>query len=358
MKYLNYFKNKKILITGHTGFKGSWSILVLKFLGAKLYGISNGYVSNPSMFKKLKLHKQLQKNFIFDISNYSKLKKTIEVIEPDIILHMAAQALVFKSYTLPFQTMQTNTFGTINLLEIIRNIKFKCTILIITSDKVYKNVEKKSPYFENDEIYGIDPYSASKSMAEIAINSYIKSYLIRKKNINIGIARAGNVIGGGDWAENRIVPDCIKSWTKLKPAKIRNPESTRPWQHVLEPIFGYILFIYYLSKNRKFNGEILNFGPDSKNNYSVIKLINNIGKIWPYNKVRINKIKFKLYESKLLNISSLKAKKLIGWRPILNFTETANFISDWYYNFYFNKKINIYDFSLNQIDQYLKKWNR
>ena len=155
MKYLNYFKNKKILITGHTGFKGSWTILVLKFLGAKLYGISNGYVSKPSMFKNLIYTSSYKKNFIFDISNYSKLKKTIEVIEPDIILHMAAQSLVFKSYTFPLQTMQTNTFGTINLLEILRNIQFKCTVLIITSDKVYKNVEKKSPYFENDEIYGL-----------------------------------------------------------------------------------------------------------------------------------------------------------------------------------------------------------
>ena len=217
MMYKKYFKNKKVLITGHTGFKGSWLTLWLNSLDAKILGISKSIPTKPSHFDVLKLSKNIRSKFI-DIKHYSKLRKVILNYKPDYIFHLAAQSLVKKSYTDTLNTWNSNLIGTVNLLEVLKDYnKKKVTVVIITSDKSYKNLEIKRGYKEEDLIGGVDPYGASKSSAEIAIKSYVKSFFSsQKSNVSIAVARAGNVIGGGDWSENRLVPDCIRSWSKKR----------------------------------------------------------------------------------------------------------------------------------------------
>ena len=272
-KFRNIFNKKKVLITGHTGFKGSWLSLWMCLLGANVLGISKNFVTKPSHAKFLNFNENIDQHF-FDIQNQKKLKKIINSFKPDFIFHLAAQALVHQSYKEPFETWKTNTFGTLNLLECLKNIKKNCVAIIITSDKCYKNLEIKRGYNENDKLGGDDPYSASKAAADIAIQSYIKSYFSSKKTkVRIGIARAGNVIGGGDWSENRLIPDCIKSWSKNKVATLRSPNSTRPWQHVLEALSGYLFFASHLKIKSCLHGEIFNFGPAKQNNYRVIEVV-------------------------------------------------------------------------------------
>ena len=259
------FKNKKVIITGHTGFKGSWLTLWLKLLGAKIIGISLDVPTKPSHYDKLNLGKKII-NIKLDIRNLKKLEKIFKKYQPDYVFHLAAQSLVKKSYTDPIETFTTNTIGTMNVLESLKKINKKFAAVIITSDKSYKNLEIKRGYHEKDLLGGKDPYSASKGAAEIIIQSFVNSYFKKNKSKNIAVARAGNVIGGGDWSENRLIPDCIKSWSVNKKAMIRNPKSTRPWQHVLEAIRGYLTLAICLYKDHKLHGEPFNFGPKHSQN--------------------------------------------------------------------------------------------
>ena len=242
MKYSEIFKNKKILITGNTGFKGSWLTIWLNLLGAKLYGISNNIPTQPSLFKEANLDQIINNNFI-DIKDIDKVHSIIKTIKPDFIFHLAAQPLVSKSYSNPTETWQTNVIGTVNILESLRLLNKNCIGIIITSDKCYENQEWVWGYRESDRLGGSDPYSATKGAAELAFNSFYRSFFSEKSltKIRIASARAGNVIGGGDWTPNRLIPDCVKSWSKNKKPFIRNPNATRPWQHVLEVIYGYLL---------------------------------------------------------------------------------------------------------------------
>ena len=239
------YKNKKIVVTGHTGFKGSWLCFWLYLSGADIYGISKSIPTNPSLFKILNIKKLIKKDYRINVKDNKKLKNLIEKIEPEIIFHLAAQALVKKSYKETLETFLTNTVGTLNILDIIYNCKKKINLVLITSDKVYKNINTKKKYIESDKIGGDDPYSSSKGAADIIANSY--QLLFKKKGHKIVIARAGNVIGGGDWADDRIISDCFKSWKSNTSVKIRSPNSTRPWQHVLEPISGYLLAIFNMA---------------------------------------------------------------------------------------------------------------
>tara|TARA_E500000178_G_scaffold216519_1_gene213737 strand:+ start:3189 stop:4268 length:1080 start_codon:yes stop_codon:yes gene_type:complete len=354
MNFKKTFKNKKVLITGHTGFKGAWLTLWLLHCGAKIMGISKDIPTQPSLFNTLNLKKKIIDKKI-DLKNIKILKREVKKFQPDFIFHLAAQSLVKKSLKNPYLTWMSNSLGTINILESLRNIKIKKKIIaiMITSDKSYKNIEIKRGYVESDRLGGIDPYSASKASAELALKSYINTFFKnKKKNIVFGIARAGNVIGGGDWADDRLIPDCMKSWNRKEMAKIRNPKSTRPWQHVIEAICGYLIFAQKLKINSKLNGEVFNFGPDNKNNFSVINLIKELEK----NNL---KLKWKIVEEKnniesnLLKINSNKAKNLLRWKCILSFKETINYLAEWYKEYY-NKK-NMYSFTINQIYKYEKK---
>jgi len=348
------FKNKKVIITGHTGFKGSWLTLWLKLLGAKIIGISLDVPTKPSHYDKLNLGKKII-NIKLDIRNLKKLEKIFKKYQPDYVFHLAAQSLVKKSYTDPIETFTTNTIGTMNVLESLKKINKKFAAVIITSDKSYKNLEIKRGYHEKDLLGGKDPYSASKGAAEIIIQSFVNSYFKKNKSKNIAVARAGNVIGGGDWSENRLIPDCIKSWSVNKKAMIRNPKSTRPWQHVLEAIRGYLTLAICLYKDHKLHGEPFNFGPKHSQNKNVITLVKEMKKHWNSISWEEKKIKNDLYESKLLKLDSTKARKKLKWKPIMNFDETIKMTTIWYKNFFEKKQINVFDLSKKQIEYYNKK---
>ena len=349
------FQNKTVIITGHTGFKGSWLTLWLKLLGAKIIGISKDIPTKPSLFKEAKLNKGIV-DLRLDLKDLKKLKLIFKKYKPGFVFHLAAQSLVKESYNSPIQTFQSNTIGTLNVLECIRNLSKKCISIIITSDKSYKNLELNRGYKENDILGGKDPYSASKASAELIIQSYINSFFNSKSNNKIvAIARAGNVIGGGDWSKNRLIPDCVKAWSKNKIAIIRNPKSTRPWQHVLEALRGYLNLAIKLSKNSSLHGEAFNFGPKNSQNKTVIELTNQAKKNWKNIKWKIIIQPKSKFESKLLKLNSNKAKNKLDWKPILKFTETVEMVINWYKKYYFDKKENIFDFSKHQLKSYLRK---
>ena len=351
IKFKKYFHKKRILITGHTGFKGAWLTFWLSQYNAKICGISKDIPTKPSLFNSLKL-----KNKIFDcridIKDLKKLKKIVLKFKPDFIFHLAAQSLVKKAYLDPLETFNTNAVGTCHLLESIRSLKKKCNIILITSDKSYKNLEISRGYKETDELGGFDPYSASKGCAEFIIQSYIKSFLIDKKNLNIAITRAGNVIGGGDWSKDRIIPDCFKSWHSNQPVKIRSPKSTRPWQHVLEVLGGYLTLAGELKKRHSLKGEAFNFGPKNSQNKKVIDVIKMIKSYLPNFKWKIVKEK-KFKESKLLKLNSSKSKNKLNWSNKLSFNETLKMTTEWYMMFY--QKKNIIKFTKKQIQKFEKK---
>jgi CDP-glucose 4,6-dehydratase len=347
------FKNKKVLITGHTGFKGSWLTLWMNDLGAKVFGISNDFPSKPCHFELLKIRENIS-CIKEDIRDKEKIKEQILKIKPDFIFHLAAQPLVKKSYEDPILTYETNFIGTLNILETLKELSNRCIVVLITSDKSYKNVEWTWGYRENDQFGGIDPYSASKGATEIMINSYCKSFFEKNRNISIGVGRAGNVIGGGDWALDRIVPDCYKAWSSDKEVLIRKGNATRPWQHVIEPLGGYIALACALNKNRGLHGEAFNFGPNSNQNHTVNDLISELSSYWPGSKIKdITSQEQDIYESGLLKLNCDKAFNYLGWQPILNIDETVRMTSDWYTN-YFHNKTNVYNFSLLQLNQYKK----
>tara|TARA_B110001450_G_scaffold96225_1_gene91320 strand:+ start:156 stop:1217 length:1062 start_codon:yes stop_codon:yes gene_type:complete len=344
------FRNKKVLITGHTGFKGSWLSLWLNISGAKVYGISNNYKSTETNIKNFRLKKNV-KNFNIDIRNFVKLNKIITKIKPDFIFHFAAQSLVGKSFKNPVYNFETNFNGTLNLLEVLRLSKFKCISIIITSDKSYKNLEIKRGYTENDILGGDDPYSASKASAELVINSYFKSFLKNKKNLRIAICRAGNVIGGGDWSNDRLIPDIMRSIFNNKKVKLRNQSSTRPWQHVLDVLNGYLILASKLKKNNTLNGQSFNFGPPIKSNYTVLAIVREMKKNWNLLEWVFSNRTY--HESTLLKLNSSKSLKYLNWKNKLDFKELIRLVTDWYKCFYENK--NIYDFSIKQIRNFEKK---
>ena len=349
------YKGKKVLITGHTGFKGTWLTLWLILLGAKVCGFSNKDKTNPSFFEILKLKKKIR-NIYGDISKIENISNAVKSFQPDIIFHLAGQALVKEAYRDPHKTFSTNSFGTLNILKASEKSKKLKAIVLITSDKVYKNIEIKRGYKENDIIMGNDPYSASKSCAEIIINMYLNSYADKDK-VFVCNTRAGNVIGGGDWSKDRIIPDLFIHWSKSETLKIRNPNSTRPWQFVLEPLGAYLyLGSELLKKNKRINFQSFNVGPKTNINKTVIQLIKLIKKDLPsftYTNIKEKKIK----EAKLLKLNCQKIFQLTKWKPIYNFEETIKFTSSWYLNYY-SGKIDYYKFSIKQIENYIKTANK
>ena len=355
-KFKKFFYKKKILITGHTGFKGSWLCLILHSLNCKVIGFSKDIPTKPSFFEICNIKKKISKHKFGDICNFKKLDDFIKKTRPEIIIHLAAQPIVRKSYDIPYQTFISNTLGTLNVLESVRINKFIKSSLIITTDKVYKNLETKKKFTEQDELGGDDPYSSSKSSAELIVQSYISSFFI-KKNIKVVTARSGNIIGGGDFAEDRIVPDFFKSLKCKKKLIVRNPEATRPWQNVLDSLFGYLILLYRLNTFNNFKNfpKSWNFGPMSNSEKNIKELINSLQKI-NKKKIRIFYMKKKQLnkkESKFLRLNSSQAKKYLNWRPIFNFNQNISFVNSWYIN-YINKR-NMIDYSLKQIDFYFKK---
>ncbi|MDF3820138.1 CDP-glucose 4,6-dehydratase [Leptospira sp. 96542] len=347
-----HYKNKKVLVTGHTGFKGAWLITWLKQLGAVVCGIGLNPVSNPSHFDVGKMGESIS-DLRIDIRNTSAIEKAILDFKPDFVFHLAAQALVRKSYLSPLETWETNVMGTLNILEALRKYDQPCSVVIITSDKCYDNVEWIWGYRENDLLGGPDPYSASKGAAEIAIKSHVKSYFPKETSlVRIASARAGNVIGGGDWAEDRIIPDCVKAWSKNQSVDLRNPNATRPWQHVLEPLSGYLVLAVHLSINPNLHGEPFNFGPPANQNHSVLELVRKMSEHWSLVQWRdVSNNTNGPYESGLLKLNCDKALALLHWTAVMGFAETVQFTAEWYKSYYSDPK-QIINTTLEQISKY------
>ena len=352
MNYFEVFKDKKILITGHTGFKGTWLTAWLKLLGAEIVGISLDIVSDPSHFLEANLDDGI-KDYRVDIRDREKIIEITKKERPDFIFHLAAQSLVRESYLNPVDTWSTNLMGTLNILEALRNVDKKCTAVIITSDKCYDNVEWVWGYKETDSLGGPDPYSSSKGAAELLIKSYLKSFFASEDcEVRIASARAGNVIGGGDWAKDRIIPDCVKAWSQDKIVQLRNPNATRPWQHVLEPLSGYLRLAYDLDKSRRLHGEPFNFGPPAQQNQSVSELVEVMSHYW--DKVRWEDISKRVdqpYESGLLKLNCDKALHELNWKAVMDFEETISMTAEWYKSFYLDPTT-ILDFTNSQLEKY------
>ena len=323
-----FWKNKKVFITGHTGFKGTWLSIFLNMFNAQIFG----YSLKPeklSLFNQTKTFEFCKKNFYSDINNLKKLKKKLSQSKPEIIFHLAAQPLVSESYSDPVSTFNTNIIGTVNLLEAARNIKSVKSIVIITTDKVYKINNSNKSYVENDEIGGKDPYSASKACAEIIVNSYIESFVKKGflKN-KISTARSGNVLGGGDYSKNRLMPDILSAINYNKELVIRSPEHVRPWQHVIEPIYGYVLLAQkQYQKKIMTPNHAWNFGPRKDNFIKVNQIINKVKKIKKIKKIVIKKSNIK--ETKILKLNSNKAMKNLNWKPKWNINQTIEKIIIW-----------------------------
>ena len=358
MQNLSCFNCKKILITGHTGFKGTWLSIWLKQLGAIVHGVSFDIPSSPSHFNTANLSTQLADHRL-DIRDSQAIEALVKDIQPDFVFHLAAQALVRPSYDNPLETISTNALGTANLLNALRSLENSVVAIMITSDKAYDNVEWVWGYRETDRLGGKDPYSASKGMAELVIRTYVESFFNSSdSNVRVGIARAGNVIGGGDWALDRIVPDCMQAWSLNKTVDIRSPQATRPWQHVLEPLSGYLALASELAKNNQFHGEAYNFGPASNQNYPVSELIDEMSKYWDY--VRWNDVsqsKEHVHEAGLLKLNCDKALFDLNWRPTMQFADTVKMTVEWYKRYYQNRTQSIYAFTASQIDEYTELAN-
>jgi CDP-glucose 4,6-dehydratase len=347
----NIYSGKRVLVTGHTGFKGSWLALWLKELGANVAGYSLGSVGTPSHFDLIGLENQMQ-HFTGDIRDCGRLADVFQRFQPDFVFHMAAQALVRKSYADPASTFEVNAMGMVNVLECLRVTPSVRAAIMITSDKAYRNDEWCWGYRECDVLAGRDPYSASKSCADIIAQSYWHSFF-QNGNTRVAIVRAGNVIGGGDWAEDRIVPDCMRALTRGEPAIIRNPGATRPWQHVLEPLSGYLHLAARLAQSQKgLNGEAFNFGPDATVNHTVGELLTAMSDRWPELRWEVPEGTGKHeHEARLLKLNCDKALAHLNWKPTLDFSQTVGLTVDWYREWSQNR-IHDPSFSLDQIRQY------
>ncbi|TEY07365.1 CDP-glucose 4,6-dehydratase [Campylobacter sp. US25a] len=348
------YKNKKVFITGHTGFKGSWLSLWLSRIGAKIYGYSLKPNTILNHFDILSLNNLFAKSYFADINDYNTLEKSLIESNPDIIFHLAAQPLVRYSYNNPLETFQTNAIGTLNILSCARKLKNLKAIVVITTDKVYENKEWLWGYRENEPLGGYDPYSASKACAEIITNSMRRSFFNVEQfeqthQVLISSVRAGNVIGGGDWSEDRLIPDIIKGIEKM--AIIRNPNAIRPWQHVLEPLCGYLILGEKLLEGKKEFATSFNFGPNNEDDLSVKEVLNLAVLFW-------NKISYQIqvdlnapHEANLLMLDISKARKMLDWKPILNSSQAVEWTIKWYKEFYERKNILTYK----QLEDYMEK---
>ncbi|MCL5030022.1 MAG: CDP-glucose 4,6-dehydratase [Bacteroidetes bacterium] len=325
---ISAFKDKRILVTGDTGFKGSWLSIWLLSLGADVYGYALPPVNVSDNFLRTKLNEKI-KHINGDIRDFNSIKEYTGFVQPDIVFHLAAQPLVLEAYKDPVTTYETNVIGTVNLLEAIRATPSAKAAVIVTTDKVYKNYGLKSGYTESDELGGSDPYSASKACSELVVNSYAEAFF-KDRNINIATARAGNVIGGGDWAENRIVPDIFRYIHSNREIIIRNPGYIRPWQFVLEPLLGYLLLAAKLFLEGKFYEGAWNFGPDLSSQCTVLELAELFIKRLGPGKIKILEKHTAYKEEKILMLDNSKAIKFLGWHPSLSIKESIDFTVEGY----------------------------
>lgn len=346
----NFWHNRSVFLTGHTGFKGGWLALMLSYLGAKVNGFALEPTETLNFFNQTNLKDIVRSSVFGDIKNYKILLQSMENSKPSVVIHMAAQSLVRKSYKLPIDTYLTNVIGTANVLEASRSVSSVEAILNITSDKCYENLETQKPYVENDKLGGLDPYSSSKACAELISSAYQSSFFNNSK-ITIATARAGNVIGGGDWAEDRLVPDFFRAHFSEKILHIRSPSAVRPWQHVLEPLTGYLMLAEKLVTNSKDFSGAWNFGPSKSEEKTVLWMVNELEKLFPNTKWKFEKDDQKMHESNLLKLDASKANIKLGWKPRWSLNTALNMTAKWYMK---SKENNLMqNFCIEQIKFYL-----
>ena len=344
-----FWNGKTVLITGHTGFKGSWLTLWLKKIGAEVIGFSKDIPTKPSLFELADISKNIN-SIEGDIRNYDEVQNTIAKTKPEIIFHLAAQSLVRSSYTNPRETYETNIMGTVNLLDAVRSSKKTCSIINVTSDKCYDNKEFNKSHTEEDRLGGYDPYSSSKGCSELITSAFRNSYFEGTNNeITLASARAGNVIGGGDWAKDRLIPDIIEAITQNKELKIRSPNAVRPWQYVLEPLNGYILLAEKMWSDRKKFAQAWNFGPNEENK-PVSWIVEEISKIYGKKSNVILDISKNHFESKILKLNCSKSKTKLGWMPKIDLKKGLEMTIEWYKEY--EKQSDMRKVSEKQIDYF------
>lgn len=352
--FLNVYKGRRVFLTGHTGFKGSWLTAWLTGLGAEVAGFSDAVPTRPSNFEALRLAERIC-DLRGDIRDGNAVKTAMRNFQPEIVFHLAAQALVRESYREPVRTFETNALGTLNVLEAVRGTPSVRAVVCITSDKCYRNDEWVWGYREGDHLGGEDPYSASKGCAEIIAHSYFRSFF--RDGPACATTRAGNVIGGGDWAQDRIVPDCARAWAAGEAVQIRSPHATRPWQHVLEPLSGYLLLGARLFSACQgpfaLSGEAYNFGPAADVNNSVAEVADGLSLHWPgFRSVMDRSGAPGMKECTLLKLCCDKALACLGWKAALNFEECLRYTAEWYRAYYTNPRPDMAAFTLGQISAY------
>ena len=343
-------KDKKILVTGATGFKGAWLCFWLNMMGSKVFGIGYNPNKNKDLFYNLGLQKKINYSLV-DVRDLKKIRSKINTIKPEIIFHLAAQPLILDSYKKPYETYMINSIGTLNIMEVSKDLKSLKALVCITSDKCYQSNNSKKGFLENDKLGGEDPYSGSKANAEIIVNTYYKSFFKLNKKCGVATGRAGNVIGGGDWSENRLIPDAIRSINKKQTIFLRNPYFNRPWQHVLEPLYGYLILASKLYNNpNKFSGG-WNFGSKKNTVTDVLSVVNQIIHDWGDGRVKFYKKK-KYYEQENLQLNINKAKKILKWEPCWTIKKSISKTVEWYKDYLVNNK-NAEQITKKQIVEYL-----
>jgi len=348
-----FWKGKRVFLTGHTGFKGSWLSLWLCSLGAEVRGYALNPPTSPSLFNEAKIDTILDSQ-IADIRDQDILYESMTGFNPDILIHMAAQSLVRYSYDAPIETYEVNVIGTAKVLEVARSCPNLKAIVNITTDKCYENDDRSEGYKENDPMGGYDPYSSSKGCAELVASSYRRSFL-QDQGIGIASVRAGNVIGGGDWADDRLIPDILRSFEKNKPVVIRNPKATRPWQHVLEPLSGYLLLAQNLYKDQKKYAEGWNFGPNEKDVQPVDWILNKMISKWPNSSWELDN-NSSPHEADFLKLDISKAKSKLGWSPVWELSQTLERIVSWH-QAWLNKE-DMQAVCLTEIEEYAREINK
>ena len=355
--YNNFYKGKKVLVTGHTGFKGSWLSIWLHELGAEVVGVGLDPFSERDNFVLSGIGSKIKADIRADIRDLNKMKEIFAEYQPEIVFHLAAQPLVRLSYEIPVDTYETNVMGTINIMEAIRATKSVKVGVMITTDKCYDNCEQLEGYVETDPFGGYDPYSSSKGACEVAIQSWRRSFFNpedygKKHTVSLASVRAGNVIGGGDWAKDRIIPDCIRALETTKVINIRSPKAVRPWEHVLEPLSGYMMLAQKMWDEPTTWCEGWNFGPESESVSTVwevaTELVNNFG----FGELKDSSDPNAVHEAKLLMLDITKAKTRLGWKPRLDMKQCMALVADWYKRY---KTEDVYNLCIEEIEMFLKK---
>ena len=328
-----FWHGKRVFLTGHTGFKGSWLSLWLDALGAQVTGFALQPVTSPSLFEVAAIDTKIESK-IGDIRDADRLRTEMRKASPDIVLHLAAQSLVRYSYSHPVETYQTNVLGTVNLLEAVRNCQSVRQVLVVTSDKCYQNQERETGYREDEAMGGYDPYSSSKGCAELVVSAYRQSFFAETGSVAIASARAGNVIGGGDWAEDRLIPDMVRAFAKDETVTIRNPGAIRPWQHVLEALHGYLLLLECMHSEPARFAQAWNFGPADEDTRNVAAMVEKFVEHWGQGHWKVEADAQQLHEAGYLRLDCSKAMRELNWQPSLQLDEALAWVADWYRRFY------------------------